>query len=270
MSKFFLVSLRIRPRTGVFLLALLTLPLSGCDQFPKFSPFSADTSAKEKIQDHGPIPTVTILTPKERRRINRRFIKDIYREVFARSLHDKLIYENWMNVLTQGASVEGVYRGLVLSVEYQKMEKGRVPRAALDFFAEEVVRLQYEKFEKRYQNRTGKKLVPIEIIKLGKKELMKQYAGAPLFSLKRVLGEAMLSRLSALQEDRDARSRWYAEIVSRWSNLGVEFNYVTRNSKNYKLHKDWAHWNSLGRIQWEILYRVHCIMNVRAKILYTK
>ena len=229
--------------------------LPACDQKPNKSdgPKPVD-EARDRGLDS--IENVEILTPNEQRRLNRAFIKEIYEHVYARSLVDARQFNEWMNVLTQGASIEGVYRGLTLSDQYRALERGVVSKGARLFFAAEAAYLK-----KRIDPKLRQDQLEAEIAKASEK--------ASLFTLKRVLGEKVLEAVELNKSDRAAMAQLYSDLVMRWFIVDVDFGVHQRNSRDRDFHLDWARKNSRGRIQWELLNRLHRVMNHLGKIVVT-
>ena len=230
---------------------------SACDKLPFFKSASdgpAVTEEKERGLEE--IDAAEVLTPNERKRINRQFLREMYEQVYAKRLTDLAFYSSWMNVLEQGASIEGVYRGLTLSDSYRALERGTVSKEARDFFAREVAYLEVLKNPKL---RSESELA---------KELAKSAEKLPLFTLKRVLGEKVLEAIELRKSDRAAVAELYANLVMRWFDSGVDFGFKQRNLQDRDFHHSWALRNSRGRVQWEILNRLHRVMNHHGRILY--
>jgi hypothetical protein len=85
--------------------------------------------------------------------------------------------------------------------------------------------------------------------------------GTSLFTLKRILGEKVLQEANKRKDDKDGLAAWYASFVSRWVKIGVPFGLVQRNREDEAFHFRWAKENNLGMVQWELLNRVHRVMN---------
>jgi hypothetical protein len=230
--------------------------LASCEQKQNLSenakPISVDRDRGLESLD-----SVEILTPNEQRRLNRAFIKEIYEHVYARPLSDIRQFNEWMNVLSQGASIEGVYRGLTLSDQYRALERGIVSKDARAFFAAEMAYIK-----KRIDTQLRQDQLEAELLKTSEK--------ASLFSLKRVLGESLLEAVDHKKTDRAELADLYADLVIRWSIEGIDFGVQQRNSTDREFHRDWALKNSRGRIQWELLNRLHRVMNHLGKIVITK
>jgi hypothetical protein len=182
-------------------------------------------------------PSVRVITPKEKAQFNNWIVREMYEQIYAKKATVSLF--SWANVLNQGGSLEGVYHGMILSTEYTNREQGKANVAAVRFFAEEVALLK--------NGSAGK--------------IAEKAMNYPLFSLKRQLGELILTEVVAKKEDRIALANFYGTIAARWAAKGVDFGLKERNNADEEFHKDWARKNSLGMIQWELLNRVHRIFN---------
>lgn len=188
-------------------------------------------------------------TPKDKENFYSAIVREMYSTIYSRHPRSLQDLGSWTNVLMQGGSIEGIYHGLILSNEYSELERGTASLRAVRFFAEESARDQAQS--------AGDK-----IAKPGVAEgLVKRNLNSPLFTLKRLLGENILLQLNARKGDREKLATWYSKIVIRWNGLGVPFGKMERVNMDDKFHHDWAMTHSIGLIQWELLYRVHRIMN---------
>lgn len=253
---------------AVFMLAIL---LSACQPLEDLKVrLGLKEAQEEKVEEQRGLaePTGFIKSPKERRQMRKLFLSEIYEHVYARKFTDKESFIKWMNVLEQGASVEGVYRGLVLSREYAQMERGRTTAEALDLFASEMAILALfrdGKNAKYFDSEDGKKkLAGI------KAALTAKFETRSLFTLKRVLGEEILAYIEVLKSNRESLVEWYAVTTVRWNGYGVDFGMEQRNKPDKQYHARWASGHSLGRIQWEVLNRLHRLFNRLGRILYAK
>lgn len=195
-------------------------------------------------------PTVKILTRKEKNKIAANFFREMYTQIYLHPPRSKKEYIGWVNVLSQGGSLEGVYRGLTLSREYRTLEAEgpKANLAASRFFVREVARLRLK------ENATDG-----NVDKLAGK-LLQKIVGISIFTLKKELGDRMLTHYSDL-ESIQAKADWYGELSARWAAKGVDFGLEQRNKADAKYHSDWAKSSSVGFVQWEILNRVHRLLN---------
>ena len=199
------------------------------------------------------------LSRDEKRKIYTAFILDAYKGIFLHPLKNKEEYIDWLNILEQGSSVEGVYRGLILSDSYLRMEKlnKKVKSNTKNFFAREVAR------DTLNMECVKEEVMDLKFVQLRNEieSIQKKVGDFNFFTLKRILSERLLSKISSLREDRKKLAHWYANLVSCWAFLKIDFGLEERNSSDFHFHFLWSMRNSLGRMQWEVLSRLHRIMN---------
>ncbi len=88
------------------------------------------------------------------------------------------------------------------------------------------------------------------------------FAGSSIFTMKRVLGEWGLRVLALRLEESPERMRdWYADFAARASKKGVDFGLGLRNESSREFHRKWAEQASDDQIRWEVLNRLHRILN---------
>jgi len=88
------------------------------------------------------------------------------------------------------------------------------------------------------------------------------FAGSSIFTMKRVLGEWALRVMALRLEESPERMRdWYAEFAARTSKKGVDFGLGLRNESSREFHRKWADQASDDQIRWEVLNRLHRILN---------
>ena len=90
---------------------------------------------------------------------------------------------------------------------------------------------------------------------------------APLYSLKRELGEKILSEVNKRKNDRNALANLYADLVIRWGKTNIPFGLAQRANADPEFHRNWAKENSIGLIQWELLNRAHRVLNSYGGVL---
>jgi hypothetical protein len=88
------------------------------------------------------------------------------------------------------------------------------------------------------------------------------FPGSSIFTMKRVLGEWGLRVLALRLEESSERMRdWYADFAARASKKGVDFGLGLRNESSREFHRKWAEQASDDQIRWEVLNRLHRILN---------
>ena len=188
---------------------------------------------------------------------NIEIFKEIYEVTLMSQVKDFKQIEAWVNTLNQGASLEGVYHGLTKSNEYQVLEKKGPPASpeALKVFAEEMDELQQELPEKLQT----KEPVP---------------TNGSIYVYKRLLGEEALRvfehKYQNKEKDREKFGMWYARFAVRLARKKIDFGLDLRNKPDQIFHQKWA-LDTLDRkaeeqLKWEILNRLHRVMNEANKI----
>jgi hypothetical protein len=236
----------LRVPTFLFLVALL----SGCDWRELIRPAAQKDRKADEQSDRAAEPSKGLLTQGERFAFHRWLVAEMQDQIFAGKTRGSTSVNDWANVLSQRGSIEGVYRGLVLSSEYASLERGRAEMRALRFFSQEMAALDHP------NSNDG-----AEPVRAAREAYAKEYMGSSLFTLKRILGDKIIQQSNIRKSDRDRLAGWYASFVGRWNKAGVSFGMPDRNRDDEAFHFRWARENSLGMIQWELLNRAHRIMN---------
>lgn len=217
---------------------------------------------------------------------NGEFLQELYRVVWMEEPSDRAEFGNWVDSLNQGASFEGVYNAFTHSAHYRELEKQNrgASVSALKAFAEELAILtsglpQPTRFKTSAADPlplpvepsmsdvadAGPGAAPVAVAKL--EELEKEYAqifvGASIYTLKRVLGDEALKAIAAKNDYREKQAEWYAKWVVRMAGLGVDFGLPLRNKADEGLHYRWCLAVSTDRMTWEILNRLHRVLNAK-------
>ncbi len=203
--------------------------------------------------------------------------------------HDKAEFGSFVDTLNQGASFEGVYNGFTHSSDYRQMEienTGATPEA-LRTFSMLLAEFQAELPEQtQFDEKSGQPLArPVqpdgstEVVEFraatlpkpsptsgpDKKALEERYlkifVGSSIFTLKRVLGDEALKVLAVKREFPEKMAIWYSKWVIRMSEFGVDFGIAQRNNKDEQFHYQWAVSAPEDRLKWEVLNRVHRVLN---------
>lgn len=195
-------------------------------------------------------PSNTMMTKGEVFAFHRWLVKEMQEQILVRPANNDQDINGWANVLSQRGSIEGVYHGFVLSAEYNSKETGKPAIKAVRFFAQEMAAFDYP---------NAKDGDP-ELTKAAEKYAVENMA-TPLFTMKRLLGDRILKESIARKNDKERLASWYSGFVGRWSKAGVLFGHKQRDTGTEAYHYRWALDNNLGMIQWELLNRMHRIMN---------
>lgn len=165
------------------------------------------------------------------------------KEVFEATRQTKPTPEEenqYMNVLTQGGTREGVYRSLVLDATYAGMEEWDKPVKSntADFAV-----FFYEKY-------------------LGKKVDKKQFQGWSVFTLKRLMTEKALEMVDAFGDNRGDLETWYgllsADLATKFPSVWTN---VLRKNPSAEAHKAWASKVPLQHIKSEVIIKMHNAFN---------
>ena len=188
---------------------------------------------------------------------NIEIFREIYEVTLITEVKDLKQIDSWVNTLNQGASLEGVYHGLTKSNEYLALEKKSPPAsaAAVKAFAEEMDELQQE-LPERFQN---KEPAPAQV---------------SIYTYKRLLGEEALKTFEIKYQDkvkdRSKLAMWYARLATRLARRQVDYGLALRNKADLNFHQTWAldaiDRKSEEQLKWEILNRLHRILNEANKI----
>ncbi len=178
------------------------------------------------------------LDPKIEQKFNYAYIKEVYEATRQAQPTDQEMTQ-FMNVLSQGGTRDGIYRSLVLDATYAGMENWDKPvkSATADFAV-----YFYEKY-------------------LGKKIQKKSFEGWSVYSLKRLITDKTLDMLDAFN-DREQMERWYA-IMS--ADLALKFPTIWSNTlrKNSTpdAHKAWAAKVPVQHVKSEVIIKMHTAFN---------
>jgi hypothetical protein len=223
---------------------------------------------------------------------NSELLSEVYKVVFNQDeIDDKLDFGSLAHSLNQGASLEGIYRGLVMGSRYRALEsksQGASP-AELKVFAEEMAELQGSMRNPSVFSSTEAKKAPsieypdgsspIPTSEAGSQTLTKRkehaevvndllhtFIGASLFTLKRVLGEEALKKFDEDKNDPGNLAQWYARTVIRLSGSHVDFGLELRNRADFDFHFKFAQKIASDRVKWEVLNRYHRYLNTVSKL----
>jgi flagellar basal body-associated protein FliL len=191
--------------------------------------------------------------------------------------------------LNQGASLEGIYRGLVAGSRYRALEsksQGASP-TELKAFAIEMSELQDTMKNPSTFDSDAKSAPTIQYptendantpvahdgsqevtTKKDKtevrNELLETFLGASGYTLKRVLGNEALKKMDEMKDDRGEMAKWYADFVIRMAQSKVDFGLPLRSQPDYDFHFKFAQKMAVDRTKWEVLNRYHRYLNFTA------
>jgi hypothetical protein len=234
-------------------------------------------------------PDEAISDPAKTAKANAELLRELLQVVFMREPRDRAEFGNWADTLNQGASLEGVYNGMTHSAEYRKLEAvnaGASPEA-LKVFGQELAYLEIElPVPTPFDSRSASPLPVLGDMSSGvsgdqrviefqkpaavetKPDLAlmadkysKLFVGASIFTLKRVISDEALKVVGTKTEYREKLAIWYSRWAVRLTQRNVDFGVSLRNKADEAFHFKWALQNPEDRIKWEILNRLHRLLN---------
>jgi hypothetical protein len=254
-----------------------------------------------KTTGKGPATTKASLSAltAQRAKQNAEMLHEIYHVVYLQEPNNPREFASLVDSLNQGASLEGVYNGLIHSSDYRELEKAHPGSNSkvLQFFVEELVRTEVLLSSITVFSADAAKPLATPVEPTGTDEeidfpataptkaapvaspasspskeevdkLFHQYAhdfaGGSYFTLKRVLGDELLELMSQKSRDPNdpkALAKWYGKFVHRMAGTGVDFGLALRNNPDDKFHEGWAESVSGDQLRWEVLNRIHRVIN---------
>jgi hypothetical protein len=171
---------------------------------------------------------------------NQRFILEIFESTRRLRPNSNDVHQ-WMNVLSQGGTQEGVYRGLVLDQTYGGLENYPMNSSAdLAQFSVEI----FKQYLKREQT-------------------VERLAQVNFFSLKRILVERSLEIFEAIAASEvDMVYRWYGHLSGTLAREYPEvFTESPRSQTSMRYHYEWAKTSPEQLIKAELIIKLHLVMN---------
>lgn len=230
----------------------------------------------------------------QRAKANAELLSEVFQVVFLRAPENAAEFGSYVDTLNQGASFEGIYNGFTHSSHYRKLEianPGSSPQA-LKVFSEELAALQAELPEKTEFNEDSAKPLARAVqpglseegggesrlheyrkprpsaapegaysAERASEEFQRLFAPASIYTLKRVLGEEALKVIAARKPDPEKFAEWYGKWVVRMAGRQVDFGLALRNKADEAFHREWAKSASPDRLSWEVLNRLHRVLN---------
>ncbi len=224
----------------------------------------------------------------QKTKANAELLREILRVVYMREPSNRTEFGSLVDSLNQGASFEGLYNGFTHSSIYRKIETANpgATEQALKVFSEELMILESELptptvfdanaakplavpvtptadssgvselvFEKRGAVQPSPK--PSDFIE----KYSAQFAGASIFTLKRVLGDEALKVVNVKKDEKEKLAAWYSKWVVRMAEKKVDFGLELRNKLDEQFHYKWAMSSSEDQLRWEVLNRLHRVLN---------
>ncbi len=229
------------------------------------------------------------LSRAEQAKRNSEILGEIHRVVFVEEATDASSFGNMVDSMNQGASLEGVYNGYVHSSAYKEKEKKSpvITPDGLKVFVEELVELEVELEAPTEFDLVEGELLPNRMKAperpkqldfdrapspspgVGQENLKKAltekylgvFVGQSVFALKRILGDEALMVAANKRAAASQFASWYAKWVVRIHSRKIDFGLELRNRADEGFHFAWALKQDSDVVQWEILNRVHRILN---------
>jgi hypothetical protein len=173
------------------------------------------------------------------RDLNVQFIRELY-EVVKNQDVDQAHLSEWINVLDQGGSREGVYRALVDEESQLKKESKPLPLTdrTIDFV---------DHFSHVYLDRSFSK---------GDLEKMN------FFQLKRLLTDYALEVMDAFSEKINDLYDWYAVLSADIAqNFSFAFRSHLRKNPSKEFHRVWAQNVPIQMIKSEVIIKIQRVLN---------
>jgi hypothetical protein len=167
------------------------------------------------------------------------FLRELYPAVRGAEINTNEIVQG-INILEQGGTREGVYRSLVLSTEYMRLET--------------------------YEEKPNEALVAFTILYgvkyLGLQFDTKQIGKLNLWGIKRIIVGKTLDILDAFPSNGKDLYKWYAilseELSKKYSGL---WRNKTRLNQSMEYHHSWAQKVPFQQIKSEVIVKIHKVMN---------
>jgi hypothetical protein len=230
-------------------------------------PFGTESQNTNVLPEPSASPSAEELSSSaaKKAKANAEIFHEMFKVVFMREPKDRGEFGNWVDTLNQGASLEGVYNGLTHSQEYAALEKNspKASEKAIKVFRDEINLLELE--------------LPVPTH-------LENFGLASLFLLKRVLSDEALKVIAskssgptpkasetapkgdvaeAKSEDspKAKLAAWYSKWAVHMAQRNVDFGVPLRNKPDEGFHFKWAGEVSEDQITWEILNRIHRVLN---------
>lgn len=207
-------------------------------EIPKLEKQNTSVTSYNKLTKD---PTEFDKLPAERRRVyDFEFLKELFAVTRKTEPRDEDL-SNWLNILEQGSSREGIYQALVLDEVYVALEN--INEKSSDRLREYALN-----FSQKYLNQTFK---PGSLDQFN------------LYSIKRIITEKSLDLMEIYEtKDLDALYRWYAVFSSE---TGREYEPLLkstiRKDPSAKFHYEWAKASPIQHVKSEFIIKLHIVMN---------
>jgi hypothetical protein len=266
---------------SVFLSSLLLL-LAGCEVPPQWAeklPPEARKLLGLELPETPAARKEPEVTP-DGARMKAELLREVMAVTLMREPGNRAEFKGYLSVLAQGGSLEGIYNGFTHSSHWRELEmsnQGASP-GALKVFGEELALLEAElKPPTEFTPESAKPLplpvwpdgseapAPKEPVKkpvvLAPDAYSKIFVGASIFTLKRILGDEALRVTASKMNFPQTMAEWYSKWVVRLASRGVDYGIPLRSKADEAFHHEWALKASRDQLNWEVLNRLHRLLN---------
>ncbi len=224
---------------------------------------------KKQAEPQSPTPSFSL-------QANAELLREMLYVVYQKEPKNVQEFLDFKNALDQGASIEGIYNGLTHSSRYRKYELSFPQSRAmtLKVFTQELWNIEVELPD--WTEFTAKSAKPLEVFKPNEiRDLIlptyksphtteyysRIFSHASHFTLKRILGDEALKLIDSKKKNKSELDQWYGKWVVKLAQRNVDFGLELRNKQDEEFHTQWADSASEDRIKWEVLNRVHRLLN---------
>ena len=88
------------------------------------------------------------------------------------------------------------------------------------------------------------------------------FAHSSVYTMKRVIGDEALKVIALKRETPEKAALWYSKWVNHMAERKVDFGLGLRNKSDEPLHYKWALTAGMNHFQWEVLNRLHRVINL--------
>jgi len=176
---------------------------------------------------------------------NGEILQEMIRVIWLDEPESAEMFGEWLNSLNEGASIEGIYNGLIHNQTYRRREQSSESAnvEALKAFIEMMLDLQSDLSQS-----------------MDRGALEAGFRNLSVYGLKRILGDEALARLRRFRSPLDL-SKWYGPWAAHMTRFNVDFGLKQRNLSEADFHEQWSMQASPGSLDWEVLNRVHRVLN---------
>ncbi len=211
--------------------------------------------------------------------IHRQFLTELYSVVLNREPTPQE-FQEWLNVLSQQGSYEGIYHGIAQNEEYRAREVGAAPLGAMKLYADLMTEIALEarydpltlkEKQRRAEGTEGlsshvqEKQANSEEIKKLKAQYEQAALSKSFFTLKRETVAEALRMMELKRDYHEKFATWFGKFVLFTNGKNVDFGLAERNANEEQTHYRWALTHTDDQVRWEVINRIHRLFNAAAK-----